>query len=99
MAKRASRKFPSGVWCTQCLSNLLPTEDTVVTHFEAIHHRIPTKEEIQRVLANSSRKMFKHPKRRVKNAPSGKHPDRDLEHEKRWRTTLPSECWIKRMFT
>lgn len=60
----------------------------MVAHFEANHHRSPTKEEIEKVFANSSKKMFRRPKRRVKSAPSGKHPDRDLEHEKRWRNVI-----------
>jgi hypothetical protein len=88
MERRASRKFPSGIWCTQCLSKVLPTERAVVTHFKAYHSRSPTKEEIEIVLANSSNTMFKRSKRRVKSAPSGKYPERDLEHENRWRNII-----------
>lgn len=64
--KAKNRKLPSGVWCTMCLSNLLPTEEVVLSHFLKAHNHHPTKEEVKKVLANTSRKMFKRRKSLVK---------------------------------
>ncbi|MEK7223961.1 MAG: hypothetical protein AAB156_06785, partial [Pseudomonadota bacterium] len=66
-----NRKYES-VWCTDCISSLLPREDVIIRHFMTEHGYHPTPVEIQKVLSHSFRKKFKRSKRRVKPMPSGK---------------------------
>ena len=59
--KKANRKTP-GVWCVLCKTNLLQERKVVIRHIREKHPKELTDDLIERILANTSGKVFEKPK-------------------------------------